>query len=75
MAHATPYPRLDQTLAAMRAGETLQLQLGSGGPLWALSDGSAIPADVAAHILSHGVEPTSHRLAPGMPARVWRLTS
>jgi hypothetical protein len=69
--------RFGQVLAAMRdEGKTLHLQFSDGGPLWSLSDGSSVTADVAALILNHAcIEPTSHVLFPGVPAQTWSFTN
>jgi hypothetical protein len=40
--------RFDQAFAAMSQGQSLHLQPRPGGPLWSLSDGRPVPADVAA---------------------------
>ena len=64
--------RFDSALAALRAGKSLHLQFGDSGPLWTLSDGSTVTAEVASLLLNHAcIEPTSHVLFPGMPAQTW----
>ena len=68
--------RFEQALAAMRTGKTLHLQFSSAGPLWALSDGSSVTADVASLLLnSVSIEPVGCALFPGLPAQVWRFAN
>jgi hypothetical protein len=66
-----PIERFDQALAAMRGGATLQF---GGDPLWALTDGTTVNAEIATLLLISGaVEPTGHLGSPGMAAPGWRL--
>jgi hypothetical protein len=69
--------RFEQALAAMHdRGATLHLQFSSGSPLWSLSDGSSVTAEVAALLLnSVGIEPVGCALFPGMPAQTWRYAN
>jgi hypothetical protein len=68
--------RFEQALTAMRGeGKTLHLQFSGGGPLWSLSDGSSVTAEVAALLLnSVSIEPVGCALFPGMPAQTWRFS-
>ncbi len=68
--------RFDSALAAMREGQTLHLQFSRGGPLWSLSGGAAVTAEVAALLFnSASIEPVGCALFPGMPAQTWRFTN
>ena len=43
--------RVNQVLAAMANGQSLHLQHRDGRPLWSLSDGRSVTADVAALVI------------------------
>lgn len=65
--------RFDQVFAAMSQGRSLHLQPRPGGPLWLLSDGRPVPADVAALIARHAlVEPADTALFSDLPGQDWR---
>jgi hypothetical protein len=57
----------------MRNGQTLHLRLSSRDPLWSLSDGSAVPAEVATLLFldSVSLEPVSCPLSICTPAQTW----
>lgn len=62
-------------LEAMRAGQLLHLEHRAGCPLWSLSDGTAVSADVADLITrNETVEPTGASLFPAlMLGQTWRV--
>jgi len=43
---------IDQVLRAMRGGESMHLQYENGRPLWSLSSGRTIPANIAALVIA-----------------------
>ena len=62
--------RVNQALAAMRAGRGLHLHHHGGRPLWILSDGRSVTADVAALVISHTrVEPADAALFSDLPGQ------
>lgn len=67
----------DHALAALRAGQTLKLNLSRRGPLWSLSDGSVVPAEIVIRLFldSAGIKPVGCALSPGLPAQTWELCS
>ena len=57
----------------MREGQTLHLQHRDGRPLWSLSDGRSVTADVAAILIRHAlVVPADDALFPDLPGQTWR---
>ena len=62
-----------QMLAAMRRGQFLQLQYRAGRPLWSLSDGRSVSAEVAETLKNASVAPAGRALFPDMPAKTWRF--
>jgi len=54
--------RVNMALAAMRRGQFLQLQYQAGRPLWSLSDGRSVSAEVA-EILIKNARPSSRPAA------------
>ena len=66
--------RINQALAAMRAGQTLHLQYREGRPLWSLSNGQRVTAEVAALLTSNAnVVPAGDALFPDQPAQTWGM--
>jgi hypothetical protein len=61
-------------LAAMRRGEALHLQYQAGRPLWSLSNGCAVSAEVAGILIKDAsVVPVGGALFDGMPGQSWKL--
>ena len=61
-------------LAAMRKGESLHLQYSAGRPLWSLSGGSGVSAEVAAILTkSTSVVAVGDSLFAGEPGQTWRF--
>ena len=66
--------RIDQALAAMREGQSLHLQHCEGRPLWGLSGGQSVTADVAAILIKNAlVAPADAALFPDLPGQCWRM--
>ena len=66
--------RVDQVLIAMRKGEVLHLQYENGRPLWSLSGGRSVSAEVANLLItSASVVPIGSALFDGMPGQAWRF--
>ena len=64
---------VDQVLIAMRMGEVLHLQYEHGRPLWSLSGGRSVSAEVAALLTSNAsVVPVGDALFDGM-SQTWRF--
>ena len=65
--------RVDEALAAMRAGQTLHLQHHDGRRHWSLSDGRPVTND-AADILIHraDVVEADSALFSDLPGQTWR---
>jgi hypothetical protein len=60
--------------AAMCNGQSLHLQYRAGAPLWSLSGGKAVPAEVAEILTKHAsVVPAGGALFDGMPGQTWRF--
>ena len=58
----------------MRKGDFLHLQYQAGRPLWSLSGGQSVPADVAAILTSNAsVVPVGDALFANMPGQTWRI--
>ena len=65
--------RVNQALAAMRAGESLHLQHHNGNALWSLSDGRSVTAVAAAILTCHAhVVPADVALFSDLPGQEWR---
>ena len=64
--------RIDQALAAMREGQSLQLQHCEGRPLWSLSGGQSVTADVAAILTCKALVPADTALFSDLPGQTWR---
>ena len=65
--------RVNRVLAAMANGQSLHLQHRDGRPLWSLSDGRSVTADVAAILTCHAlVVPADVALFPGLAGQEWR---
>jgi hypothetical protein len=65
---------VDQVLIAMRKGEVLHLQYEHGRPLWSLSNGQSVSADVAEILTKNAsVVPASGALFSDMPGQTWRF--
>jgi hypothetical protein len=72
-AAAISIARLVSTIAALRMGQALHLQYRSGRRLWNLSDGTAVPADVAEVLTKHAsIVPVGDALFDGLPGQTWR---
>ena len=68
-----PRDGVDQILDAMRRGEALHLQYKNNSPLWSLSDGRPVTADVAALLIRHAdVVPVADALFSDLPGQTWR---
>jgi hypothetical protein len=64
--------RTNQVLAAMRSGQSLHLQHRDGRPLWSLSGGRSVAADVAAIVIRHAlVVPADTALFTNLPGQSW----
>jgi hypothetical protein len=62
-------------LKAMQAGQLLHFEHRAGRPLWSLSDGTAVAADVA-DLITHNaaVAPTGDSLFPDLVlGQTWRV--
>ena len=65
---------VNTALAAMRRGQFLQLQYQAGRPLWSLSEGRSVSAEVAETLIKNAsVVPADRALFPDMPAQTWRF--
>ena len=67
--------RVHDVLEAMRAGQLLHLEHHADRPLWSLSDGTAVPADIAILVTHNAAAaPTGDSLFPDlMLGQTWRL--
>jgi len=62
-----------RTLAAMKRGASLHLQHTNGRPLWSLSDGRFVAADVAELVVQRPeITDCGGSLFHNMPGQVWR---
>jgi hypothetical protein len=66
----------NSALAAMRQGESLHLQYRAGSPLWSLSGGRSVSANIAENLIEHAfVAPVDDALFADMPGQSWRFTN
>ena len=64
--------RVNRALAAMANGRSLHLQHRDGRPLWSLSDGRSVTADVAALVIRHAcIVPADAALFSCLPGQSW----
>ena len=63
-------------LAAMRGGQCLHLQYQAGRPLWSLSGGQNVSAEVAGILTKNAsVVPVGDALFADVPSQTWRFTN
>jgi hypothetical protein len=66
---------VDRVLIAMKRGEALHLQYEKGRPLWSLSGGRTVPADIAAlAIADAAVVAVGRALFDDCLAQTWRIS-
>ncbi|WP_426609319.1 hypothetical protein [Bradyrhizobium sp. McL0616] len=65
--------RVHAVLAAMRTGQSLQLQF-NGRALWTLSGGRAVSPEIASLVIASAhVRPAGGALFPDAPAQQWEI--
>jgi hypothetical protein len=65
---------VDRVLAAMKNGESLYLEYENGRPLWSLSGGRTVPANIAALVIADvSVVDVGDSLFPNSPSQTWRM--